>query len=399
MKVLQVNSVFGYGSTGRIAADICKVLAAQGHEARVAYGRGAASQDQLRFASSLSVLAHVAGTRLLDLHGLMSRRVTGRLIREIEAWGPDLVHLHNIHGYYVNYPMLFEYLARKKLPIVWTLHDCWAFTGHCAHFDYIGCRRWLSGCGKCPQKGEYPSSWVADSSRHNYRCKETAFGLPPRLTLVTPSGWLGGLVGQSFLRNRRSLVIHNGIDTETFRPTDRAWRRSRGLESRFVLLGVASIWTERKGRNALLGLVESLPDDCVLVLVGKAREGLADLPRVIHVARTDSVAELAELYSSADVYVNPTLEDNFPTTNLEALACGTPVVTYRTGGSAESIDEATGIVVPKGDSEALREAVMAVRSRGRDAYSVACRDRACSKYAKGDRYGDYIRLYEESLYS
>ena len=399
MRVVFLNTVYRAGSTGRIVADIAALLRANGHEALVAYGRGARVDGELHFGSWSSFAWHAITTRLLDRHGRASVAATRRMIVALRQWKPDVVHLHNVHGYYVHYPALFRFLADSGIPVIWTLHDCWALTGHCSHFDFVGCDRWKSGCGSCPQRSEYPASWGFDASRENHRLKKEFFSLPRDLTIVTPSRWLAGVVGESFFRGRRVVVIHNGVDTNVFQPTVRRFRARRGLEGKFVVLGVANVWTTRKGLSYLRDALRLLPEDCRLVIVGRVRES-SELramhdPRVIFIPHTESASELADVYASADVFVNPTLEDTFPTTNLEALACGTPVVTFQTGGSVESVGTDTGLVVPRADLSALVSAILEVRAKGRTTYSLACVESVRSQFAKGDRYREYLSLYQE----
>lgn len=402
MRVLQINSVCGVGSTGRIAAGLHASLAEHGDAGFLAYGRGEGRGcgEAIRIGGPADVYGHVALTRLLDRHGFGSRRATRRFLRQAEALSPDLVHLHNLHGYYLHVGELFRWLKESGLPVVWTLHDCWAFTGHCAYFDYAGCEKWRTGCGSCPQKAAYPSSLLADRSARNYAEKRALFTLPEAMTVVAPSEWLAGLAGESFLGKYPVRVIPNGVDRTVFRPTPDAGLRERvGISPRaFLLLGVAGVWEERKGLPYLLALRQELGEDCRLVVVGVDERQKAALPReAVGLSRTESAAELAALYSAADVLVNPTLEDNFPTVNLEALACGTPVVTFRTGGSPESLDESTGRVVDKGDAAGLAAAVREIRRLGKAHFTEACLKRAEERYDQRLVYDAYSALYREIL--
>ena len=401
MKILQINSVCGVGSTGRIAADLHASLTENGVDSRIAYGRGEALRCDaaIRIGTVWDNYRHVAKTRLLDRHGFSSRGATRRFLRGVEEFGPDLIHLHNIHGYYLHIGELFGWLKRAGLPVVWTLHDCWPFTGHCAYYDYAGCSRWESGCRRCPQKRAYPASLLADASSRNYADKRRLFTGVDRLTLVTPSVWLAGEVGRSFLKDYPVRVIPNGIDLTAFRPTEEigAVRRRFGIrEEDCLLLGVAGVWEARKGLPYLLELLNRLGGGYRLMLVGMDEKQRAALPAgAIGIGRTDSVEELAALYSAADMLVNPTLEDNFPTVNLEALACGTPVVTFRTGGSVESVDDATGRVADKGGPESLAAAVRDIKTRGKPAFTAACRERAERLYDQRQTYAQYGCLYRE----
>jgi len=396
MKVLQINTVCGLGSTGRIATDLHAILVTQGYQSRVAFGRNEASAcgDTFRIGTSIDIYAHAARTRIFDSHGFGSVRATVEFIAKIRAWDPDVIHLHNLHGYYLHIGRLFEYLKEAGKPVVWTLHDCWAFAGHCTYFDYCCCERWKSECHDCPQKSQYPRSWLLDRSRRNFREKKAIFTEVPDLTLVSPSLWLAGLVGESFLKNYPVMVIPNGIDLGAFTPTSGDFRKRHGLEGRFVMLGVASVWDERKGYQTFVELAKRLRADEAIVMVGLSDAQIRNLPPgIIGIAKTTCLAALAEIYSAVDVFVNPTLEDNFPTTNLESLGCGTPVVTYDSGGSPECIDEQTGIVVKRGDLSSLLSAIATVKACGKAAYTAACRQRAEDHFDRNARFAEYLALY------
>ena len=360
MKVLLINSVCGFGSTGRIAAELAEMLIENGDEARVAYGRktGADAIPSIKIGNAASTLLHVAMTRIFDAHGLWSKAATRRLIKEIDTFKPDIIHLHNLHGYYLHIGMLMHAIRERNIKTVWTLHDCWAFTGHCSHFEYIGCDKWKSGCGSCPQKNEYPASKVLDCSAKNHKLKKEWFNLPKQMTIITPSDWLAGLVKQSFLRLYPVKTIHTGIDHEVFKPSESDIRQKLDLDKKIVLLGVSSIFTERKGLNDLIRLAKRLPDDYHIVLAGLTAKQMRGLPKnITALPRQRSAEDMAKLYTMADIMVNPTKEDTFPTINLEALACGTPVVTYDAGGCAEAVDESCGEVVRRDDLDGILTAV------------------------------------------
>lgn len=397
MKVLQINSVCGYGSTGRIATDIYKILENQGHECLIAYGRGTAPEgiNSIKIGTNFDNYMHVAKTRLFDLHGFGSSEATKEFIKKAKEYDPDVIHLHNIHGYYINVELLFNYLKEANKPIVWTLHDCWSFTGHCAYFDYVKCNKWKSGCSSCEQKNEYPSSSILDNSQWNYLKKKELFTSVSKMTIVTPSQWLANLAKESFLGRFDIKTINNGIDLEVFKPTDNGLRKRYNFEDKFVILGVASVWEERKGLVNFLELSKHIDKFSTIVLVGLNDGQIKKLPQnIMGIKRTSSLNELAQIYSVADVYVNPTLEDNFPTTNLESLACGTPVITYNTGGSPESIDERTGIIVEKGNLTELHNAIMEVNKNSKSYYQGNSIQRAQKYFNKIDKYEEYIKLYK-----
>lgn len=400
-KLLQINSVINSGSTGRIAEEIGLTAIAAGWKSYIAYGRNdrPSSSKLIKIGTDKDIKLHGLQTRLFDRHGLGSKGATTDFIRQVEDIKPDIVHLHNIHGYYINMEVLFHYLKKVNIPVVWTFHDCWPITGHCSYFTFVGCEKWKKKCYDCPQKTSYPASWLVDRSEKNFHLKKELFTSLPNLTLVPVSNWLSGILKDSYLQGFPIKLIHNGINTDVFKPsTSRAFRSKHDLENKFILLGVASVWSPRKGLKDFFELSKHLNSEYQIVLVGLSREQIEQLPdNILGIERTESVEELAELYASCDVYVNPTYEDNFPTTNLESLACGTPVITYKTGGSPEAIDELTGIVVEQGNIGKLIDAFEMVKNKGKQYYSDACVNRAHRLYKKEDRYQEYIELYERLL--
>lgn len=401
--ILQINSVVNSGSTGRIAEEIGQTAIAAGWMSFIAYGRNdRPSQSELiKIGNDWDIKIHGIQTRLFDRHGLGSRSATKELIGKIKEISPDIIHLHNIHGYYINIEILFKYLRKTNIPVVWTFHDCWPITGHCAHFTFVGCKKWKTQCSNCPQKENYPSSWLVDRSEKNFHLKKELFTSLSNLTLVPVSKWLSGILKESYLQHYPMNVIHNGINTEVFKPSeDNVFRIKYRLENKFILLGVATSWGSKKGLHDFIELGKLLKTDYQIVLVGLTKKQIEQLPdNILGIERTESVKELAEIYSESDVFVNPTYEDSFPTTNLESLACGTPVITYKTGGSPEAIDELTGIVVEQGNIAKLIDAIDKVKDKGKQSYSDACVNRAHRLYKKEDRYQEYIDLYESLLYN
>jgi putative colanic acid biosynthesis glycosyltransferase len=400
MKVLQINSVCGVGSTGRIATDIDKILKVEGNESYIAFGRGnpKLSDTTIKVGSQLDNYIHVAKTRFFDKHGFASKKATKDFINRIEELDPDIIHLHNIHGYYINIEVLFEYLKKANKPVVWTLHDCWPFTGHCSYFDYVGCDKWLTECHNCPQTKNYPSSFIVDNSRDNFYKKKEFFTGINNLTIVTPSNWLAGIVKKSFLKDYHVEVINNGIDLEVFRPIDSDFREKLDIKDKFIILGVAGTWEKRKGYEYFYYLSKEISEDEVIVMVGLTEKQIKELPEnIIGIKKTDSVMELAEIYSAANVFVNPTLEDNFPTTNLEALACGTPVITFDTGGSVESVKDGTGYIVEKGHLQDLLPKIKEIKTNGKLSYTNKIKKHVADSYNKDDRFKDYINLYKKIL--
>lgn len=404
MKLLQINPVIRANtSTGRIMQEIGELAMANGWESYIAYSYG---RDGIKPCSSklvpvgnrLDVAWHGLVTRMTDRHGLASCMVTRSFIREIERIKPDIIHIHNIHGYFLNYRILFDYLAKSNVHVIWTVHDCWLYTGHCNHYSLQECYKWKSQCENCPQRTKFPASWGIDRSRQNYLDKKRAFTSisKEKMIIVPVSEWMRGEMQQSFFVDANFHVIHNGISLENFQIRDTGSIRVKyGLENLHVILGVASIWMKEKGWNDFMQMSTMLNEDEVIVLVGVTEEQKEKLPtNVIGISRTENVHQLAELYSAAVAFVNPTWQDNYPTVNLEAIACGTPVVTYRTGGSIEAVTDKTGIVVEQGDVQGLLDAVRLIEERGKGFYQEVCRQYAMENFDKNDRYADYIRLYE-----
>lgn len=348
MKIVQINT-FSNKSTGTLMMNIHKKLLEEGYDSYVVWGRGRKSQNnrEIYLNDKMGIYYHGLYTRLTDKTGFASKKATKRLIKKLDEIKPDVVHLHNLHGYYINIELLFNYLKKSKTRVIWTLHDCWAFTGHCPHFELINCDKWITGCYSCPQKKVYPKS-IKDNSQWNYQKKKELFdGL--NLTIITPCEWLANLVKKSFLKNYKVKVIYNGIDTNIFKPTSNDFKKRYNLENKKIILGVTSDWTKEKGLYDFFELSKILDDDKQqIVLVGLSDAQMKGLPQnIIGIKRTENQRQLAEIYSASDVYFNPTYADNFPTTNLEALACGTPVITYDTGGSPECISNENGETITK----------------------------------------------------
>lgn len=404
--LLQINSVINTGSTGRIAEEIGQKAIAAGWQSYIAYGREnnrSSQSHKIRIGNDRDIRLHGLQTRVLDNHslGLSSRSATKKLIRQIEEIKPDIIHLHNLHGYYLNIEVLFNYLATKDIPIVWTLHDCWSFTGHCAYFDAVGCYKWKTECHSCPQTKTYPASLLVDRSRKNFLEKRELFNSVSNLTLVPVSNWLKDYIKESFLFEHNVKTIHNGISLENFKPSNDniEIRKKYGVsKDEAIILGVASPWSKRKGFADFIELSSMIDSNTKIILVGLNDKEMKVLPpNIIGIKRTDSVEELAELYSMSNLFCNLTYEDNYPTTNLEAIACGTPTLTYRTGGSVESVTNETGFIVEQGDLKGVLKGIDVVRQKGKSHYTLLCRQRAEEYFNKDDRYQEYLELYEEIL--
>lgn len=398
MKVLQINTTANSGSHGRIAEGIGQLLISKGIGSFIAYGRTAnpSASELIKVGNSIDQTLHLAKTRIFDRHGFGSVIATDTLLHRIIDIGPDIIHLHNVHGYYLNIKRLFEFIRRKKIPVVWTFHDCWPFTGHCSYFDAVDCLKWQTECHACPNIRGYPASWFVDNSLKNYRQKMELFTGPDKMVLVSPSKWLAEHVKNSFLSGYEIRVINNGVSLDTFKPTNaESVRQKYDLGNKYIL-GIASIWDERKGLDDFIKLRKLLDSEIEIVLVGLFPKQIRNLPiGITGLSRTENTEDLAALYSGAEVLINPTYADNFPSVNLEALACGTPVVTYNTGGSPESIDEKTGFVIARGDLNNLAGTVELILQNGKARYSNDCRLRSERLFDKEKKYLQYFELYNE----
>ena len=313
-------------------------------------------KDQIFIGNRISRNIHLKLSQITGYNGCFSYLSTKRFIKKIDEYKPDVIHLHNLHNCYINLPMLFNYIKKHNIPVVWTLHDCWAFTGQCPHFTMVKCDGWKTGCNNCPQYRQYPASYV-DRTKMMWKLKKKWFTGVQNMTIVTPSQWLADLVNESFLAEYPIKVINNGIDLSVFKPTENDFREKYGLQNKKIVLSVAFGWGDRKGYGDCLKLSELLDDDYHLVLVGVSKEQIATLPKnVLGIERSNSQKELAAIYSASDVFINTTYEDNYPTVNLEARACGLPIITYKTGGSPESAGTAA-VVVEVGDIHGLKDAI------------------------------------------
>lgn len=395
MRILQITAFSGWGCTGRIALGIHNVLVDQGCESAIAWGRINTAPDSvltIQIGNHIDQQFHGLYTRLTDKCGFGSKRATEKFLKKVEGFRPDLIQLHIMHGYYINLEILFEYFKRKNIPVVWTFHDCWAFTGHCPYFDLVGCDKWKTGCRDCQQKKHHPASWLLDNSRWNWNKKRELFTGIANLTVVTPSEWMARLVKQSFLKDCRIEVINNGINLNDFKPTKGDIHEKYGIQNKKIVLGVSSSWSKSKGLEDFVLLADRLPADYQIILVGLTKPQKEKLPEgIVGIERTDNVRELAELYTAAEIFVNPTYEDNYPTTNLEALACGTPIITYNTGGSVEAVQNSkSGVIIEKGDIEGLANAIICMQRQPDEKFRLFSCDANLN-------YEKYVELYKQIL--
>ena len=392
MKVIQINGVSGTGSTGKICESISALLDTMNIENKILYYHGYSTfKNAYRIGKEPYYKVQALKSRFLGNYGFNSNRSTDETIRILKEEKPDIIHIHNIHGHEVNIERLFRYLGECHTPTVWTMHDCWAVTGYCPYFTMVKCERWETGCRECPQRKNY--SWFVDKSTDNQsRKREAVKGL--NLTVVTPSNWLAGIMRESFLGKYPIKVINNGIDHSIFRPIESDFRKRNKCMDKIILLGVAFGWGDHKGLDIFIRLDNALDDEYRMVLVGTDAEIRKTLPSdIIAIDRTNNQQELVEIYSAADIFLNPTREDNYPTVNMEAISCGTPVITFRTGGSPEMIDDTCGSVVEVDDYEGIQREVMKCGKK-----TLQMKENCMKKsrnFNANDKFRQYVELYEK----
>ncbi len=390
MRIVQINAFCGSGSTGKICVSVSKLLTENGIENYILYNNGISDYElSLRCSTDFQIKAAALESRVMGNWGFEGKASTKLLLKELDRLKPDIVHLHNLHSHACNIEMLFGWLRENNVKVFWTFHDCWAFTGYCMYYDMIGCDRWKSECNSCPQKKSY--SWIFDRSRELFlKKKQITSGMD--LTIVAPSKWIAEQAKQSFFGAYPVKVIYNGIDLSVFKPYESDFREKYGIGSKRLVMGAAIGWGERKGLDVFIELSKRLNDDYKIVLVGTDEKTDGLLPEnIISIHRTENQTELAQIYSAADVFVNPTREDNFPTVNLESLACGTPVITFNTGGSPECIDDTCGSVVDKNDVDSLEREI--IRMCEEKPYSSkSCVDRA-KLFDSKEKFSEYAKLY------
>lgn len=374
MKILIINSVCGIRSTGRICTDIAEQYIRGGHECRIAYGREQVPEKyegiSYRIGNEFSVRINALEARLFDNEGFNAKRETKRFLNWADSYNPDVLWLHNLHGYYLNLEMLFEWIKKRpQMEVKWTLHDCWAFTGHCAHFSFVKCAQWETGCYACNQKKAYPESLLIDRSKRNYENKKNLFTNVNNMTLIVPSFWMASLVEKSFLKDYPIEITYNEIDYKIFRPTESDFRERHKLKNKIIILGVATAWSDRKGLLDFVELSSLLKEPYKIVLVGLDNNQMFKLPKnILCLKKTNNKKELAEIYTAADIFLNLSYEETFGLTTLEALACNTPTIVYK-NTACEEIANLYGGVVVEQKIEAILEAI----------YDIANRKQTCSK--------------------
>lgn len=381
IKVCFINSVCGFGSTGRIVEDLASM---EGIDSLIIYGRNKSNNPKAyRMTNLFGNAVAAVNTILFNKNGLSNKRETKKAIEKIKEFNPDVIHLHNLHGYYINYEILFNFLKEFNKPVIWTLHDCWSFTGYCPHFDYIGCDKYKTECNKqCPYKFAYPFSIFKQGIQKQYKLKKSLLSRFDNLTLVTPSNWLKEKATESFFNNTDIEVINNGVDTSVFKP-------SVPKNKDFTILFVSSIWTKKKGRDEIEKLLPLIDKDIKVIVVGKIKTTSLMKKKCVLIDRTNNKEELRDLYSQSHLFINPTLEDNYPTVNLEALACGTPVITYNTGGSTEMIKDKMNIV-DKFDINALANTINSYKRKQINTTSLS--NKLLDKKTMLNKYNELYKL-------
>ena len=395
MRIVQINGG-AKGSTGKIMMGIAEVARAQGHEVMCASPITTTNRDAgedcgyYRIGTFNSRRVNVALARITGFNGCFAWFETYKLLKKIDEFKPDIIHLHNLHDSYINLSMLFSYIKKHNVPTVWTLHDCWSFTGQCPHFTIVKCDKWKVGCHNCPQYKEYPAS-LYDNTKKMWQLKKKWFTGVKNMTIVTPSEWLAGLARESYLKQYPIEVINNGIDLNAFKPTHSNFREQYGIPGdKYIVLGVSFGWGYRKGLDCFVEMAEKLGERYQIVLVGTDNEIDKNLPQsIISIHRTQNQKELAEIYSAADVFAMPTREENYPTVNMEAIACGTPVVTFNTGGSPEMLNEKVDRVVPVDDVNEMMSEIKNICTGVGDKGRMNGLDRLSMKI----KFREYITLY------
>lgn len=404
-KLLQINSVVNSGSTGRIAEQINKKAIENNWSSYIAYGRFAnkSTAKLIKVGTKKDFYFHIFKSFVLGQHGLASKEATLVLIESIKNINPDIIHLHNIHGYYLNYEILFEFLKDFKGKIVWTLHDCWSFTGHCTYFSDINCTKWISGCENCPKVKNYPSSLIFDTSKSAYFSKKSNFSNLKNLQIVTVSNWLQSLVSKSFLKDHPVQTIHNGVDLQIFDLKERNQNllNKYHLSDKFVMLAAATSWSKHKGFDDYLKLASFLAKDEVLILIGLSQEIIKILPlNVIGISKTESQEELADWYNSTHVVLNLSYQETFGMTSVEGFACGKPTIVYNATASPELVSrEELGYIIEPGNVSEVYDAVKKIKKNGQTFYSKSCRNTALENYNMDVQYQKYVALYENLITS
>ena len=402
MKILQISSEGNFGSIGTIAEQIGISLIENGNKSYIAIGDYylPSSSKTYKIGNFITRYLHAIETRFFDRNGLGSRFSTIKLIRWIKKTSPDLIHVHQFHGYYLNYNIFTKFLIEYNIPVVFTLHDCWTFTGHCAYFERINCDKWKTKCNQCELLSDYPKSYFHDNSSSNFLLKKTLFNKLSNLHLVTVSKWLASKVENSFLKNIPKSVIYNGINLDVFKPNLDLNFLKNSYNNKFIILGVASPWNTRKGLNDFVKLSNYLNDDEIIMLIGLSDSQISTLPNnIIGIPKIIDKQTLSKYYSRANIFLNLSIEETFGLTTVEAMACGTPVIVYNSTACPEIVSDATGFIVEKHDIVSIRDIIRDFKQNEnmRNSMSINCRKHVFDKFNSVDRYLEYVTLYTKIL--
>lgn len=401
MKILQINVTANIGSTGRIVEQLGNEIIQEGWESYIAYGRsgGKSTSKIIKIGTKVDQALHLLRTRLLDQQGFGSYFATKKLIKRIKSLNPDIIHLHQMHGYYLNLKVLFKFLKKYNRPVVWTFHDVWPMTGHCCYFNRYNCEKWKTGCFSCPLTKYYPSSWGYDNSTMNYELKKRLFQNLPNLTITPVSNWLGAVVKESFLSTEKVSVISNGVDIDLFKPTPSDTLREKlGIKEKKVILSVAAIWSDHKGLKDIIEISKMIDNQTIMIVIGLSDIQIQTLPsNIIGIKRTENIQQLAEYYSLADLFINPSKAESFGLVTVEAMACGTPVVVYNTTACPELVSQETGMVVELNNIEAMYKAAVQIINNGKQLYAEQCRNRVVKLFNKKTQLQKHIEIYKELM--
>lgn len=401
LKLVQFNPVVGFGSTGRIVEQIGQFVQSKGWQSHIVYSgrpQGHSRSNLIQVGTSWDTYNHAIQTRLFDKHGLYSTNATRKLVQTLEKIEPDVIHFHNIHGYYLNYEIIIDYVNAYDIPVIWTFHDFWPITGHCSYFSDVECEKWKKTCFDCPKTSFYPKSYV-DNSTFNFKKKKEVFTSIKNLTVTPVSEWAASLVRASFLANADIKPIYNGIDLGVFKQREfLSLKVKYGLQGKLVLLALATTWGKRKGWDDYIALAKRLNADTALVMIGVTEKQAKELPaNVKTIKRTNDLNELVDWYNIADIVMNLSYQETFGLTTVEGFACGTPSIVYNRTASPELMTDDVGEVVEAGDIDGVVQAIQKIRLKGKESYMNACLGHVRDKFDANDRYADYLALYKEKL--
>jgi len=398
MKVLQVNAVYNYSSTGRTTAEIHHTLKECGIDSFVACSRINNTDGYVyHIGSEADIKIHGLMSRISGMQGYFSYFATKKLLRYMDSLNPDIVHLRILHANYINLPLLLKYLADKKIAVVITLHDCWFFTGKCCHYIDDNCYKWKEGCGNCPRLKNDNVSWFFDRTKKLWRDKRDLFFRIDRLGVIGVSDWTTNQAKQSFLSSAKIVKrIYNWIDSDVFKPKDTNHLRSAmKLQNNFVILGVASGWSEKKGLSQFIKMADHIGSQDRIILIGNMKQKVGLPNNIIHIEQTDDIEQLAEYYSMADVFVQLSLTETFGKVTAEALSCGTPAIVYNATANPELIGEGCGYIAEKNDLSQVIEHIMQVKKNRKSFYSEKCIKYAKANFDKTKNIKEHIDMYNE----